>query len=656
MDRSELRYLELLSENYPTIADASAEIINLSAVLNLPKGTEIFASDIHGEADAFSHILKNGSGSVRLKIDDAFGDGLTTQEKNELATLAYYPHEKMTLIFSAFESEEEKEAWMRTTIERLVALCKQASGKYTRSKVRKAMPAEFAYAIDELMTENNHAVNRERYHRAIIDSAINIGRGPAFIEALCRLVQRFSLDHLHIVGDIYDRGPAPDAIMDTLANYHCLDIQWGNHDIVWMGASLGQHGCIAHVVRNCARYGNLSILEDAYGINTLPLASFAMEAYADDPCVAFGLKGTPDISNRQREVSIKIQKAMAIIQFKVEGQLIDEYPCFGLEDRKLLHRIDPERGTVIVDNIEYELTDKMFPTIDWSDPYRLTPEEESVMARLEQAFIGSEKLQRHMKLFLESGSLYKIHNNNLLFHACVPLNDDGSFKEANVFGEKYSGRELYDVLERYVRAGFFSEDDIERKQGRDLMWWLWLSPSSPLFAKSKMATFELYLIAEKEARKEVKNAFYTLQHDPKAVARIFEEFDMDPDTSHIICGHVPVKAKDGEDPVKCGGKVLTIDGGFSRAYQPTTGIAGYTLISNSYGFVLAAHEPLESAKFAVDNESDIHSSRRVVETVEERTLVAATDTGTQLQRRVDDLTELIHAYRQGLIAERAPKR
>lgn len=656
MDRSELRYLELLSENYPTIADASAEIINLSAVLNLPKGTEIFASDIHGEADAFSHILKNGSGSVRLKIDDAFGDGLTTQEKNELATLAYYPHEKMAMILSAFESEEEKEAWMRTTIERLVALCKQASGKYTRSKVRKAMPAEFAYAIDELMTENNHAVNRERYHRAIIDSAISIGRGPAFIEALCRLVQRFSLDHLHIVGDIYDRGPAPDAIMDTLANYHCLDIQWGNHDIVWMGASLGQRGCIAHVVRNCARYGNLSILEDAYGINTLPLASFAMEAYADDPCVAFGLKGTPDISERQREVSIKIQKAMAIIQFKVEGQLIDEYPCFGLEDRKLLHRIDPERGTVIVDDIEYELTDKMFPTIDWSDPYRLTPEEESVMARLEQAFIGSEKLQRHMKLFLESGSLYKIHNNNLLFHACVPLNDDGSFKEANVFGEKYSGRELYDVLERYVRAGFFSEDDVERKQGRDLMWWLWLSPSSPLFAKSKMATFELYLIAEKEARKEVKNAFYTLQHDPKAVARIFEEFNMDPDTSHIICGHVPVKAKDGEDPVKCGGKVLTIDGGFSKAYQPTTGIAGYTLISNSYGFVLAAHEPLESAKFAVDNESDIHSSRRVVETVEERTLVAATDTGTQLQRRVDDLTELIHAYRQGLIAERAPKR
>lgn len=652
MNTSDLRYLELLSKSYPTIADASAEIINLSAVLSLPKGTEIFASDIHGEHDAFSHILKNGSGSIRLKIDDAFGDTLSAQEKNELATLVYYPHEKMAMILPKFDSKEAEEAWMRTTIERLIALSKQVSGKYTRSKVRKAMPAEFAYAIDELMTENNHAVNRERYHRAIIDAAINIGRGQAFIEALCRLVQRFSLDHLHIVGDIYDRGPAPDAIMDTLSNYHCLDIQWGNHDIVWMGASLGQRGCIAHVVRNCARYGNLSILEDAYGINTLPLASFAMRAYEDDPCVAFGLKGNPDISERQHEVSIKIQKAMAILQFKIEGQLIDEYPCFELEDRKLLHRIDPERGTVEVDGVVYELTDKMFPTIDWSDPYKLTPEEESVMERLEQAFIGSEKLQRHMKLFLEVGSLYKIHNNNLLFHACVPLNDDGTFKEADVFGERYAGRELYDVLERYVRAGFFSEDEAERKRGRDLMWWLWLSPASPLFAKSKMATFELYLIAEKEARKEVKNAFYTLQHDPDAMTKVFEEFGLDPEDSRIICGHVPVKAKDGEDPVKCDGKVITIDGGFSKAYQPTTGIAGYTLISNSCGFVLAAHEPLESAQFAVENESDIHSSRRVVETVTERTLVANTDTGAELQRRVDDLTELIQAYRQGLIPER----
>ncbi len=650
MDERDLRYLRLLSQSFPTIADASAEIINLSAVLSLPKGTEIFASDIHGEHEAFSHLLRNGSGSVRLKIDDAFGDALTAQEKRDLATLVYYPREKMRLDLAAAPDED---AWVSTAAERLVALCKQASGKYTRSKVRKALPAEFAYVLEELMTENNHAVDRAAYHRAIIDAVIRTGRGQAFVEALCLLVQRLAVDHLHIVGDVYDRGPAPDAIMDTLAGYHCLDIQWGNHDIVWMGASLGQRGCIAHVVRNCARYGNLSILEDAYGINILPLASFAMDAYRDDPCVAFGLKGDPDLTEQQRELNVKIQKAMAIIQFKVEGQLIDENPGFGLDDRKLLHRIDHERGTVEVDGVTYALTDRVFPTVDPADPYRLTPEEEAVMQRLEQAFVGSEKLQRHMRLFLEAGSLYKVCNGNLLFHACVPLNADGSLKEADVFGTRYRGRELYDVLERSVRAAFFSADAEERRRCRDLLWWLWLSPCSPLFAKSKMATFELYLIAEKEARKEVKNSFYALLDDPDAMAVIFEDFGMDPDSSRIVCGHVPVKAKDGEDPVKCGGRVLTIDGGFSRAYQPTTGIAGYTLISNSYGFVLAAHEPLESAEAAVERGLDIHSSRRVVERVEQRTLVADTDTGAELKQRVADLEQLLAAYRQGLIPERA---
>ena len=650
MDERDLRYLRLLSQSFPTIADASAEIINLSAVLSLPKGTEIFASDIHGEHEAFSHLLRNGSGSVRLKIDDAFGDVLTAQEKRDLATLVYYPREKMRLDLAAAPDED---AWVSTAAERLVALCKQASGKYTRSKVRKALPAEFAYVLEELMTENNHAVDRAAYHRAIIDAVIRTGRGQAFVEALCLLVQRLAVDHLHIVGDVYDRGPAPDAIMDTLAGYHCLDIQWGNHDIVWMGASLGQRGCIAHVVRNCARYGNLSILEDAYGINILPLASFAMDAYRDDPCVAFGLKGDPGLTEQQRELNVKIQKAMAIIQFKVEGQLIDENPGFGLDDRKLLHRIDHERGTVEVDGVTYALTDRVFPTVDPADPYRLTPEEEAVMQRLEQAFVGSEKLQRHMRLFLEAGSLYKVCNSNLLFHACVPLNADGSLKEADVFGVRYRGRELYDVLERSVRAAFFRTDAEERRSCRNLLWWLWLSPCSPLFAKSKMATFELYLIAEKEARKEVKNPFYALLDDPEAMAVIFEDFGMDPDASRIICGHVPVKAKDGEDPVKCGGRVLTIDGGFSRAYQPTTGIAGYTLISNSYGFVLAAHEPLESAEAAVERGLDIHSSRRVVERVERRTLVADTDTGAELKQRVADLEQLLAAYRQGLIPERA---
>ena len=650
MDASELRYLELLSESYPTIADASAEVINLNAIMNLPKGTELFASDIHGEYDAFAHLLKNGSGSVRRRIDEVFGDSLTKAEKRQLATLIYYPHEKLKLLLPQID---DKNAWIAETVEKLIAVVQRASSKYTRSKVRKAFPSEFAYAIDELMAENNGVVNREEYRRTIVDAIVRIGRGPAFIEALCLLIQRFSFDHLHILGDVYDRGPAPDAIMDTLSAYHCLDIQWGNHDIVWMGASLGQRGCIAHVVRNCARYGNLSILEDAYGINILPLAAFAMEAYRDDPCVAFGLKGNPDLDERSLEMNIKIQKAMAIIQFKVEGQLIDEYPEFGLADRKLLDKIDYEKGTVVVDGIEYELADKVLPTVDPNDPYRLTPEEEAVMQRLEQAFIGCEKLQRHMRLFLEVGSLYKISNGNLLFHASVPLNEDGSLKEANIFGETLKGKALYDALERYVRAAFFSSDKAMRKRGRDLMWWLWLSPASPLFAKSKMATFEIYFVADKAARKEVKNPFYARLDNQKAMAVIFEDFGMDPDTSRIVCGHVPVKAKDGEDPVKCGGRVLTIDGGFSRAYQPTTGIAGYTLVSDSRGFVLAAHEPLESAAAAVEKELDIHSTRRVVERTGSLTLVADTDTGAQLHQRARDLERLMEAYREGLLPERA---
>ena len=650
MDASELRYLELLSESYPTIADASAEVINLNAIMNLPKGTELFASDIHGEYDAFAHLLKNGSGSVRRRIDEVFGDSLAKAEKRQLATLIYYPHEKLKLLLPQID---DKNAWIAETVEKLIAVVQRASSKYTRSKVRKAFPSEFAYAIDELMAENNGVVNRGEYRRTIVDAIVRIGRGPAFIEALCLLIQRFSFDHLHILGDVYDRGPAPDAIMDTLSAYHCLDIQWGNHDIVWMGASLGQRGCIAHVVRNCARYGNLSILEDAYGINILPLAAFAIEAYRDDPCVAFGLKGNPDLDERSLEMNIKIQKAMAIIQFKVEGQLIDEYPEFGLADRKLLDKIDYEKGTVVVDGIEYELADKVLPTVDPNDPYRLTPEEEAVMQRLEQAFIGCEKLQRHMRLFLEVGSLYKISNGNLLFHASVPLNEDGSLKEANIFGETLKGKALYDALERYVRAAFFSSDKAMRKRGRDLMWWLWLSPASPLFAKSKMATFEIYFVADKAARKEVKNPFYARLDNPEAMAVIFEDFGMDPDTSRIVCGHVPVKAKDGEDPVKCGGRVLTIDGGFSRAYQPTTGIAGYTLVSDSRGFVLAAHEPLESAAAAVEKELDIHSTRRVVERTGSLTLVADTDTGAQLHQRARDLERLMEAYREGLLPERA---
>lgn len=648
MDAQELKYLKLLSRSFPSAAKASAEIINLTAVLNLPKGTEVFASDVHGEYGAFIHLLRNGSGTIRFKIDDAFGDSLTEHEKNALATLIYYPREKMAIELPHVENVKK---WYSNNLLRLVMVCKQLAGKYTRSRVHKAVPDDFSYIIEELMTESNLAVVKKPYYSAIIDAVIRTGRAEDLIVAMCSLIKQLSIDHLHLVGDVYDRGPAPHLIMDTLMRFHSMDIQWGNHDVVWMGASLGQRGCIAHVVRNCARYGNLSVLEDAYGINILPLASFALNAYADDPCVAFGLKGNPQLSPQDLEMNIKIQKAMAIIQFKVEAKLIDDNPSFALEDRKLLHKIDYEKGTVVVDGIEYELTDKVFPTIDPADPYKLTPEEEDVMERLEAAFLGSEKLQRHMRFFVDAGNLYKISNGNLLFHAGVPLNEDGSLLEVDVFGQKYKGRELYEVLERHVRAAFMSQDEEERKRGRDILWWLWLAPGSPLFAKSKMATFELYLIAEKAARKEVKNPFYSLLDNEEVMGRIFEDFGMDPQTSRIICGHVPVKVKDGEDPVKCNGRVLTIDGGFSQAYQSVTGIAGYTLISNSYGFVLATHEALESTEAAVEGELDIQSSRRVVERVEKRTLVADTDTGTRLKNQIADLERLLEAYHSGELLE-----
>lgn len=646
---TEKRYLELLSRSFPTADKAAAEIINLNAILHLPKATEFFASDIHGEYEAFSHILRNASGSIRLKIDDVFGEDLSREEKRSLATLIYYPRQKMEIELA---NVEDPKAWYAITLPRLVEMCKVSARKYTRSKVRKALPEDFAYIIEELMTESRHGSDKDAYCAAILDAVIGTGRAPALIQELCHLIQRLAIDHLHIVGDVYDRGPYPHVIMEALLDYHSFDIQWGNHDMVWMGASLGQRGCICHVVRNCARYGNLSILEDAYGINILPLASFALDAYKDDPCVGFALKGDPGLPAQEHDMCVKIQKAMAIMQFKVEGELIDEYPGFDLQDRKLLDKIDYDAGTVDLDGTVYPLTDTVFPTVDPADPYRLTPEEEDVLTRLEQAFLGCDKLQRHMHVFLEYGSLYKIYNGSLMFHASVPLNEDGSLMEVDIFGKKYKGRALYDAVERYVREGFFDSDPGKRKRGRDLMWYLWLGKGSPLFAKSKMATFEIYLIADKAARKEVKNPFYTYLDDEAVMGGIFEDFGLDPETSRIVCGHVPVKVKDGEDPVKCGGRVISIDGGFSRAYQPTTGIAGYTLISNSYGFVLAAHEPLESARAAVVNELDIYSSRRVVERVGRRTMVADTDTGVVLKSQIADLEKLLRAYRRGEIAER----
>lgn len=645
----ETRYLERLSDLYPTIAAASTEIINLQAILNLPKGTEHFLTDIHGEYEAFNHVLKNGSGSVRRKIDDVFGHTLSSRDKQSLATLIYYPKDKMAQVKKV---ETNMEDWYKINLYRLIEVSKRAASKYTRSKVRKALPKDFAYVIEELITEKAELSDKESYYSEIIMTIIRIGRAEDFIIAISELIQRLVVDHLHIVGDIYDRGPGPHIIMDKLRSYHSVDIQWGNHDVLWMGAATGQRGCMANVIRICARYGNLDILEDGYGINLLPLATFALRTYGDDLCTCFALKGVENPNQAEMEMDLRMHKAISIIQFKVEGQIIRRQKEFGLDDRALLHRIDYEKGTITLNGKEYQLLDTNFPTIDPKDPYRLSEEEEEVMDRLERAFTGCEKLQEHMRFLLAKGGLYKVFNNNLLYHGCVPLNEDGSLKEVDLFGKKFKGRSLYDALDRYLRKGFFALNEEDRENGRDIMWYIWLHPNSPLFGKDKMATFERYFLAEKETHVEKKNPYYYLLEKESVVDHIMTEFGLDPQGAHIVNGHVPVKRKNGESPIKCRGKVLVIDGGFSKAYQKETGIAGYTLIYNSYGLLLVAHEPFESTEAAIQKESDIHSEYMVVKRVVERRLVGDTDTGKDMKEQVADLERLLAAYRSGEIIEK----
>lgn len=651
MRNLEERYLDRLSDLYPTIAAASTEIINLQAILNLPKGTEHFITDVHGEYEAFSHVLKNGSGSVRRKINDVFGNTLSSRDKQSLATLIYYPKDK---IVQVKKTESNMEDWYKINLYRLIEVSKRAASKYTRSKVRKALPKDFAYVIEELITERSEINDKESYYNEIIMTIIRIGRAEEFIIAISSLIQRLVVDHLHIVGDIYDRGPGPHIIMDKLMSYHSLDIQWGNHDVVWMGAAAGQLACIANVIRICARYGNLDILEDGYGINLLPLATFALQVYGDDPCDCFKLKGSDNPNRAEMELNMRMHKAISIIQFKIEGQTIRRQPGFGLEERALLHRIDYEKGTITLDGKEYKLLDTNFPTIDPKNPYQLSADEEDVMERLERAFTGCEKLQEHMHFLLSKGSLYKVYNNNLLYHGCVPLNEDGTLKEVTLFSKKFKGKSLYDALERYVRKGFFAVNREDCENGKDIMWYIWLNPNSPLFGKDKMATFERYFLAEKETHTEVKNPYYQYIENEKVIASIMKEFglDFESDDTHIINGHVPVKRKNGESPVKCNGKVMVIDGGFSKAYQRETGIAGYTLIYNSYGLLLVAHEPFESTESAIEKESDIHSESMVIRRVVQRSLVENTDVGKELKEQIADLEVLLAAYRSGELKEK----
>lgn len=650
MDELELKYLKSLSHQYPTIASASTEIINLQAILNLPKGTEHFLSDIHGEYEQFNHVLKNGSGSIKRKIDEEFGNTLSSRDKKSLATLIYYPKEKLDIVL---QTEDNIEDWYKITLHRLVQITKRVASKYTRSKVRKALPRDFAYIIEELITEKAEIQDKEAYYNEIIHTIIRIDRAQEFIVALSQLIQRMVIDHLHIVGDIFDRGPGPHIILDTLQKYHSVDVQWGNHDIVWMGAASGHLACIANVIRMSARYGNLDTLEDGYGINLIPLATFALEHYADVNCDSFSIKYNTDYNTKDLSLDMKMHKAISMIQFKLEGNLIMRRPEFRMKDRLLLHQVDYEKKTVVIEGHTYTMNDVEFPTVDPQNPYALTPEEEQVMERLRQAFLKCEKLQSHVRFLFAHGGLYRVHNSNLLYHGCMPMDDRGDFNVFTIDKEKYSGKALYDVLDQYARKGYYSKNNpTEMQKGQDIMWYIWAGPNSPVFGKNKMATFERYFVVEKEAHKETKNSYYKLLDKEEILNKILTEFGLDSGRSHIVNGHVPVELKKGDSPVKCKGKLLIIDGGFSKAYQGKTGIAGYTLVANSHGMRLVAHEPFESTESAILHESDIFSDSVILETSNIRISVADTDIGTELRESIRQLDDLLQAYRDGLITER----
>lgn len=650
MEDIELKYLKSLAKQFPNIAAAATEIINLNSILNLPKGTEHFLTDIHGESEQFNHVLKNGSGSIRRKIDQEFGNTLSNKDKKSLATLIYYPVEKLEIVT---REEDNLEDWYKITLHRLVQVTRRVSSKYTRSKVRKALPKDFLYVIEELITEKSEIEDKEAYYNEIIHTIIRIGRAPEFIVALSHLIQRLVIDHLHIVGDIYDRGPGPHIILDTLRSYHSVDIQWGNHDVVWMGAASGHLACIANIVRMSAKYGTLDTLEEGYGINLIPLATFAMETYADVNCDAFAIKFNTDYNTKDLSLDMKMHKAMTIIQLKLEGQIIKRRPDFGMEDRLLLDKISYDDNSVTIDGVIYEMRDTQFPTIDASNPYELTKEEEEVMERIRQAFLRCEKLQSHIRFMFAKGSLYKVHNSNLLYHGCVPMEKDGSFSKVNIYGKQYSGKALYDVLDSYARKGYYSTPDMgEKLKGQDILWYIWSGPKSPVFGKDKMTTFERYFIADKQSHTEIKNDYYRFLDDEEIMNKILTEFGLDTKKSHIINGHVPVELKKGETPIKCGGKLLIIDGGFSKAYQEKTGIAGYTLVSNSHGMRLVAHEPFFSTESAILNESDIFSDSTIVETSLDRQNVSDTDIGVELQDSIYHLEYLLEAYKEGIVIEK----
>ena len=654
----DLRYLTLLAQSCPTVAEASTEIINLQAILNLPKGTEHFLADLHGEYEAFQHVLKNASGNIKRKVNEIFGTTLREAEKRELCTLIYYPEQKLELVK---ESETDINDWYHITIHQLVSVCRDVSSKYTRSKVRKSLPTDFKYIIQELLHERVDDSNKAAYVNGIIETIISTGRADDFVVAICNVIQRLAIDQLHILGDIYDRGPGAHVIMDTMERYHSWDIQWGNHDMLWMGAAAGNVACICNVIRLSLRYANLTTLEEGYGINLVPLATFAMETYGDTACKEFVPKSSGEsmkLDEKTMRLTALMHKAIAVLQFKVEAQLFEKHPHWQMTDRAMLRHIDYTRGVITLDGKEYQLTSNEFPTIDPNNPLELTPEEKMLAKRLRHSFKVSEKLQRHVRLLLQHGCMYAIYNNNLLFHASVPLNDDATLKEVEVFpGQTLSGRKLLHKIGMLVRTAYQKDaEPEEREYAIDYFLYLWCGPDSPLFDKSKMATFERYFIAEKETHKERKGNYFMLRDNETVVDSILDAFDVKGENRHIINGHVPVHVANGENPIKANGKLMVIDGGFSEAYHKETGIAGYTLVYHSRGFQLVQHEPFASAMDAIRTGRDIKSTTQIIEMSSHRMLVADTDKGVELNKQVADLEELLYAYRHGIIKEAERKK
>ncbi|MFV0313627.1 MAG: fructose-1,6-bisphosphatase [Anaerotignum sp.] len=647
--KEEIKYLKLLSNQYKNINSAATEVMNLKAILNLPKGTEHFVSDIHGEAESFSHVLRNASGVIKNHISAIFGASLLENEKKALATLIYYPEKKMEMMA---ELETDLNDWYKITLHRLVRICKVISSKYTRSKVRKALPKEFAYIIEELLHEDSVGRDKEMYYNEIIRTIIDLDQADRFIIALANLIQRLSIDQLHIIGDIYDRGPNAAMIMDILGKYHSVDIQWGNHDIAWMGAAAGCQALICNVLRIQTRYANLDTIEEDYGINLIPLATFAMEKYADDPCTQFAPKGTEEISDKDFEMIAKMHKAISIMQWKMEAQIIMRHPEFKMNNRLLLDKIDFDRGMIVIDGKEYAMNDTHFPTLDPKDPFTLTADEQLVMDKVKSSFVNSEKLQEHVRILYSKGSMYTIFNSNLLFHGGIPMNEDGSLKVVTFRGKSYCGKEYLDEVERSVREGYFSKTHSNHKREcMDIIWYLWCGEDSPLFGKKKMTTFERYFIDDKAAHKEVSNPYYSLRSEESVCKTVLSAFGLNPNASHIVNGHVPVKVSKGESPIKANGRLFVIDGGFAKAYQKVTGIAGYTLIYNSHGMVLVSHEPFVSTEVAIAEEKDIFSSTVALQYTQDRIRVRDTDIGKKLLESIDELEKLLFAYKNGLIKE-----